>query len=332
MRMTPSGWRCLWFALGLTLLLGVASLLVQSSSVSLLSSGDETPALVINDAIRLLPAAGLAAAEAAAPATAPAQPALVRVALLTSPGTSERSWSNTKAVLECFAKQVEVTLVQNASRALITRRHFDVLFVPGGVAQRIARWYRANGDDLKATTRRFLKSGGGYVGVCAGAHLASQPAFAVSPFQPATSMLGFGVASGVELLWDAASAQPPKSVRLSPQAELFYANGPIYRPLADEEAEPLPPFIRHPGVLLRFAPGPRARLALRSPNKDRAHSARRSFAGLSLLVTNEFDAGRVVLSSTHPETDASDAGKAASACDSEQALLLRAMVLLAAGQ
>jgi hypothetical protein len=48
--------------------------------------------------------------------------------------------------------------------------HSDVLIVPGGLSNEMAD---ALGNDGREEIRRFVKDGGGYVGICAGAYLAS---------------------------------------------------------------------------------------------------------------------------------------------------------------
>jgi hypothetical protein len=50
-------------------------------------------------------------------------------------------------------------------------QHFDVLLVPGGSAQKEAN---SMGTEAREEVRRFVKEGGIYMGVCAGAYLASQ--------------------------------------------------------------------------------------------------------------------------------------------------------------
>jgi glycerophosphoryl diester phosphodiesterase len=111
------------------------------------------------------------AAGTAAPATGPAAaPATrpVRVALYVDAGISSRCVMNTTRCLPGPA--FEVVKVTAADVRIGKLSGIDVLFMPGGMSQTQGEVFGADGREV---VRSFVKAGGGYVGACAGAYLAS---------------------------------------------------------------------------------------------------------------------------------------------------------------
>jgi hypothetical protein len=167
------------------------------------------------------------------------------------------------------------------------------------------------------------------VGICAGAYLGAMDGMCLTKFNYREKMKGGGNAVG------------QASVRTTPGGEaesepfpehLFYMNGPIF------EGRPTPPHmlkrctepVSSPRVLMRAGA---INVAFSKEPGDRKTGHRVHLAGRALMVANQYGPGRVVLSSVHPETrfQAQDQeNPLPSACDSDNAALLRDMVLYAA--
>jgi type 1 glutamine amidotransferase len=97
-----------------------------------------------------------------------ARPHPVKVAIYQGPGAPESSATNVSKV---------VALVPGASARIVTAEEvgtldltmFDVVVFPGGSGSGQAK---AIGETGRAKVREYVKNGGGYVGICAGAYLA----------------------------------------------------------------------------------------------------------------------------------------------------------------
>jgi len=164
-------------------------------------------------------------------------------------------------------------------------RQFDVIVFPGGSGSKQAA---ALGERGREALRSFLRAGGGYVGICAGAYLATQRyawslrIVNVKAIDTKHWRRGKGAvkmeltAAGREMLGGPAG-----------EIAIQYANGPI---LAPAGASDLPPAT----VLGRF----------RSEVAD--HGAPKGvMPGTPAAVSAAFGRGRVVVFSPHPEkTDA----------------------------
>ena len=95
-------------------------------------------------------------------------PGKVRVSVFSGEGVSLRSLVNVQSVLRCFKSDLEVSssgLLTSSSLAGI-----DVLLVPGGSASKMLAAHKRR--PVRDTVRKFVGSGGGYVGICAGANFA----------------------------------------------------------------------------------------------------------------------------------------------------------------
>jgi glycerophosphoryl diester phosphodiesterase len=119
--------------------------------------------------VLLLCGAGRAAGQAPAPDARPA-PATrpVRVALFADAGMSARCVLNTARCLP--APGYEVIKVTAADVRTGKLKGVDVLFMPGGMSQTQGEVFGADGREV---VRSFVRAGGGYVGSCAGAYLAT---------------------------------------------------------------------------------------------------------------------------------------------------------------
>jgi hypothetical protein len=95
-------------------------------------------------------------------------PGKVRVSVFSGEGVSLRSLVNVQSVLRCFKSDLEVSssgLLTSSSLAGI-----DVLLVPGGSASEMLAAHKRR--PVRDTVRKFVGSGNGDVGICAGANFA----------------------------------------------------------------------------------------------------------------------------------------------------------------
>jgi len=92
----------------------------------------------------------------------------VRVALYEGTGTGA-SKTHVRHAIRAAENDRIVSIGEAEVRAEVLRQ-FDVLFVPGGSGSKEARAMTPEGREA---VRDFVRRGGGYVGVCAGAYLAS---------------------------------------------------------------------------------------------------------------------------------------------------------------
>jgi putative intracellular protease/amidase len=266
-------------------------------------------------------------------------PSKVRVKVFSGEGVSLRSLKNVNGVLRCFKRDLEVSftgLITSSSLAGI-----GVLLVPGGSASKMLAAHKRS--PVRATVREFVGSGGGYVGICAGANFALERwnGVGIANAKVRGTELGQAVLTRTELLKEQFDLSRPalgaeeaaRTLDLDPSQSgvtvvaggLFYANGPLFYNLPSEansvvHRAGLPLSERR--VLLRagILTGPNVRGALK---KSGSHTA--------LVLSNRFESGRVVVSTVHPETF-EGAGHGPSACDSLQARIVLNMVLHAAGR
>lgn len=108
--------------------------------------------------------AGAASAEPSKPATRPA----VRVALYTSTGVGGAGPKKLEEALTARGVIVRRVDANDIRNGVLDRS--DVLIQPGGSGSAQGK---ALGDEGRDTVRKFVKRGGGYVGICAGSYLSS---------------------------------------------------------------------------------------------------------------------------------------------------------------
>src|SRR5687767_9260699 len=92
----------------------------------------------------------------------------IRVALFDDAGATGKG---VPRVLEILGKlpDVQVTKVKGTNIASGVLTNFDVVMFTGGSGSQQAK---ALGEGGREEVRRFVRNGGGYVGICAGAYLA----------------------------------------------------------------------------------------------------------------------------------------------------------------
>lgn len=120
-------------------------------------------------------------------------------------------------------------------------RDFDALVVPGGSAEKEAR---SMGPEARNEVRRFVREGGIYLGVCAGAYLSSRAQnndLGLIPLKTVDPEHWFRVSDGT-----------PVDVELTPlgmevfgldrsKIRIIYENGPIFAPPMDRSDENFTP-------------------------------------------------------------------------------------------
>ncbi|MFN3409742.1 MAG: succinylglutamate desuccinylase/aspartoacylase family protein [Limisphaerales bacterium] len=221
--------------------------------------------------------------DAAAPATPAVVPeAKIRIALYRGPGAGGAGPTNLLTRLN-RPPETGIVPVSPAEVASGVLTNFDVVIFPGGSASRQAE---AIGEEGREEVRKFVARGGGYIGICAGAYLATSGypwslkiinAKTISP----QWRRGVGPVQ-MELSAAGASILGPRDGQFS----VRYANGPIVEPAG---VATLPPYT----TLAWF----RSELAENdTPVGIMIHSP--------AIFSGVFQNGRVVCVSPHPESTA----------------------------
>jgi hypothetical protein len=194
---------------------------------------------------------------------------------------------------------------------------FDVVIFPGGSGSKEAA---AIGPDGCAAVREFVKSGGGYVGICAGAFLATAKYDWSLALVNAKTFTGKRHIDGVgeKSMWFRGKGRVKMELTDEGQEilgdmlgllDVDYANGPILSPAGKED---VPDY-----VSLAFF---RSEISLWEPQEG-------TMINTPAIVASEFGEGRAIAISPHPEGTAGleplvqravawVAGESASDCDS----------------
>ncbi|QDT44609.1 hypothetical protein Pan241w_47220 [Gimesia alba] len=214
-------------------------------------------------------------AEEAKPATK-----LVRVAVFDYTGEESNGPRNLKRILtpeHGFSFQV-ITAEEIRNGSL---KDFDVLIMPGGSGGKQAKTLKPEGREA---VRTFVKNGGGYVGICAGAYLAS------SHYDWSLDLINARV-------WDRAHwkrGQKKVAIQLTPAGQevlsktqakfnIYYANGPL---LVPDNQPDLPGY----EVLARF-----------ETEVARNGAPTEAMIGTHAIIRSQFGSGRVICFSPHAE-------------------------------
>jgi putative intracellular protease/amidase len=156
---------------------------------------------------------------------------------------------------------------------------FDVLFSPGGSGSVQGR---ALGPQGREAIRNFVKAGGGYVGICAGAYLASR-----SETRPYLGILNASISDfnrGRGLVKIELTGQGQKLLgRTERELAVSYHNGPVWGP--GSASAPAC------DVLARF----------RTEVFPTKRTTQVTMAGTPAMLAGRYGLGRVLCSSPHPE-------------------------------
>lgn len=209
--------------------------------------------------------------------TEPPRP--LKVLIYSGPGAPQSGVDHVLAVLKPFP-QVSVTVAPAESFATLKRSSCDVVVFPGGSGSGQSKGL---GEAGLKNVREFVRGGGGYVGICAGAYLAC------SNFSWGLSILNAGTVSSkwrrgqamlnLETTEDAASVIG----EVKGTFKVRYNNGPILKPWTRTD---IPAY-----TTLAFFRSEVAKYD--SPKGVQVNSPAQAIAN--------FGQGRVFVSSPHPE-------------------------------
>lgn len=206
----------------------------------------------------------------------------IRVALYDDEGATGRGVPRVMQLL-AGVSDIEVKDLDAADFGPMSLRGYDAVMFTGGSASKQAG---AIGETGREEVRRFVREGGGYVGICAGAYLACAgfswgigvlDAKTVSP----KWRRGKGAAS-IEVL---TSAEAVTGLRAG-EYDIRYANGPIITGLGREDIPDFEP------------------LAIFRSEFSENGSPAGVMVGSPAMVSGRYGEGRVFISSPHPEQTA----------------------------
>lgn len=206
-------------------------------------------------------------------------PRALKVFIYSGPGAPQGGVDNVVDVLKPFP-QVSVTVANPETFATVTPKICDVVVFPGGTGGGQAKGL---GEAGLKNVREYVKQGGGYVGICAGAYLAC------SNFSWGLGILNAGTVSskwrrGQAMLdLECTSEAAPVLGEVNGLFKVRYNNGPILKPWNRSD---IPAYT----VLTVF----RSEIAkYGSPEGVQINSPAHAIA--------TFGEGRVFVSSPHPE-------------------------------
>lgn len=198
----------------------------------------------------------------------------VRVALYRAGGVHPAAFAAARGLLDGREGFALTVAVPEDIRGGILDTSDVVVFMGGsGTVQG-----RNLGDEGKQRVKEFVARGGGYIGVCAGAYLALQ---GEDQFHKLRIVAGRNLTGD---FWQRGIAGLEVEAPGRPRFRLFYANGPIFAPVAVPELAPyvgLAPFI---GEIYSAAKGT-------GPGE---------MPGTPAITASAFGAGRVLLFSPNP--------------------------------
>ena len=161
-------------------------------------------------------------------------PRPLKVMIYSGPGAPQSGVDNVVDVLKPFP-QVSVTVAKPESFATLTRETCDVVVFPGGSGSGQSKGL---GEAGLKNVREFVKQGGGYVGICAGAYLAC------SNFSWGLGILNAGTVSSkwrrgqAMLELECTGEAMPVLGEVNGLFKVRYNNGPILKPWTRTDIPP----------------------------------------------------------------------------------------------
>lgn len=213
----------------------------------------------------------------------------VRVAILRGPQTSTQSLDLLSTLLnQSHRFECQVLSADEIRNGML---HQDVLVVPGGSA---TSYYDDLCEEGRAAIRQYVAAGGGFVGICAGAFLATCDEDRGLGLLNAKSLSGSHPVAGWGSVDVAARSAGVVQVRFTQQGKarlrqsmdvtsVVYSGGPILLP---HDAKSLPPF---------------ESLAVFETETCSYDFQRGTMIRTPAIVTARFGSGRVIVFSPHPE-------------------------------
>jgi Biotin-protein ligase, N terminal len=193
------------------------------------------------------------------------------------------------SILSCTWEILSPEDVRSSSTSL---SRFDVLVFPGGRAHKQAD---ALGEEGRRAVKDFIRSGGGYVGICAGAFLASAQYEWSLGFVNTRTLHGDREMPGVGIRSMADRGPGSVQIELTPEGrsifgdrsgppDISFSGGPVFPgPMRDDLPRCIP--------LAHFS----TELANYTPQRG-------TMIGTPAIFAATFGAGRVISISPHPET------------------------------
>lgn len=205
---------------------------------------------------------------------------LVRVAVFDYPDKESSGPRNLKQFLTP-ANGFKYQVVRPAEIRSGVLKDFDVLIMPGGSGSKQSKALEPEG---RKAVRQFVRNGGGYVGICAGAYLAS------SHYKWSLGVINARVwdrqhwARGRETVEiSLTSAGQQVLARGKEKHQVYYHNGPL---LVPDNQPDLPGY----EVLARF-----------ETEVARNGAPAEAMVGTHAIIRSKFGSGRVICYSPHPE-------------------------------
>ncbi len=227
------------------------------------------PASHVRRAAPILVGLGLLAAAATAQERGP-----LRVAIYDAPGVSRAAYATARDAFRAAGFETRRVRPRDLRRGALDDA--DVVLFTGGRGLTQGRLLERRG---RARVRRFVREGGGYLGICAGAYLA---------LRGASQGYKVGIVAGRNLTGDRwRRGTRPTAVAPtdgSPTVTLHYANGPLFDP---QTADDLPSFV----TLARFED---------DVYREDFGTRPGEMPGTAAVAAASFGEGRVVLFSPNP--------------------------------
>jgi glutamine amidotransferase-like uncharacterized protein len=169
---------------------------------------------------------------------------------------------------------------------------FDVLIFPGGRAHKQAE---ALGEEGRRAVKDFIRSGGGYLGICAGAFLASTQYEWSLGFVNTRTLHGDREMSGIGIRSMADRGPGSVQIELTPEGrsifgdrpgpiDISFSGGPVFPGPMHHDLPPCIPLAHYRTELANYTP------------------QRGTMIGTPAIFAATFGAGRVITISPHPET------------------------------
>lgn len=167
-----------------------------------------------------------------------AQTHKIRVALYVDSGASGPAKKNFRKLLD-MGDDLRYDPIYADDIGSGALRNYDVLIVPGGNASRDAL---TMGSDAREKVRRFVKQGGIYMGICAGAYLASRSKndfIGMLPIKTLDPRHWYRVDEGMPVDLELTPTGMDVFGLKARKIKIVYENGPIFAPPSDNKLIPL---------------------------------------------------------------------------------------------
>jgi len=273
-----------------TAVLGIPSLILETTTADQpISLRSRQHRVMVNS---ILTDIGMIAEEGSRRISAGTGSASLQVGFYDDTGTGPTGKDHIPRILD-RAEGIDVRFLGSRDFEPFELDQFDLLFFPGGSGSKQAR---ALGEERRERIREFVRSGGGFIGVCAGAYLCSAHYSWSLDLVDSACFTGTRVIGGKKRqMWyrggptrvDIELSQEGRRIfsRVPGQFDVRYQNGPILSPKGLPALEDYTP------------------LAWFRSEKVLCEPQRGTMIDTPAIVSGRFGKGRVVAISPHPEAD-----------------------------